>query len=291
MSTYKLSLDKINRACSVLPGYCQSYINEVISSVKLVSAYNYISDLTSFISWGIQKHPEYNITHPSDMPLKWFSDLTESDIKEYLEYLTEYKSAGGKIKKNGIITKRRKLSSIRALYKYLNREYGISKDPTEILNRPLTAPVTASAQKEAVLKAITTGEGYGGVKQNKYSMALSTNLRQRNKAIYLLVTELSVKMQYIPLINISDVDLDKMELRVASRKYKDQYTSISISDSIRDALSDYIEGDRKIQAKESAQALFLTSRGERLALRSVQHMIKHYTKFALPDADRKATQT
>lgn len=267
-----------------LPDYCQRFISDKIGHLEASSLNNYASDLLVFLNWGKQAFSEYSKTATKDIPVKWFDVLTEDDILEYLDFLTEYTTPDGSIRRNNNPAKSRKLSSIRALYTFLNREGYTKNNPVEYIKNPKVIPKSkklTDRDKEAVIKAIETGEGYAGAKQNNYSMAFSSLLRQRNKAMYLISTEMPLRMPDIEMLTIYDVDIENRQLRIPSRKSGLPESYFTMSNALTDAMRKYINEDRKKLAKKENDALFITSKGERLSLRSMEHMIKTYTEFAL----------
>ena len=285
MTTSQGLNDKINRTCANLPNYCRMFIEYKKGHMADSSVYNYASDITGLLTWGVQSFKEYDGYSTNEMPVAWFNDLTAADIDKYMDYLTEYTTPSGAVRRNDNSAKSRKLSSIRALYRYLNKEGYTRNNPTEFIHNPKVVTKEhkerTSDEKDAILKAITTGEGYGGKKQNRYCMAFSNNLRLRNKALYLIVTETCLKIPDLPALNLCDYDPDNGNLSVPSRKSDGNLICIHMPDSVRIALEDYIAHDRKTLVKNGEEALFITSRGERLSLRSMQNTIKYYTAFAL----------
>ena len=273
--------ERVRTFTEEMPEYCRNFLTSKIGHLKGISVYNYAADTLVFLLW-VAEREGYNST--CDIPIEVIDGLTKADIEEYIEYLSEYQSPDGSIRRNSISAKSRKLSMLRSLYHYLNRARISYNDPTEFIKNPKldnrnTKELT-DTEKAAVIKSIETGIGYKGREFNSYNIAFNALTKQRNKAIFLLKYETKISVPKLADMNLDDVDLSNSRIKI---KHNGVSTEIVMPRSVEIALKAYINEDRKElnDSQNPNPALFLTRRGDRMSIRNMQHMLKFYKEFAL----------
>ena len=85
-------------------------------------------------------------------------------------------------------------------------------------------------------------------------------------------------------INIDDIDFNKNCIGIIRKGNKEAY--VYISDEMKEILNEYIDYRQHTLLKDSDEkALFLSTRGSRITVRSVEMIVKKYSKAYLPSKD------
>ena len=80
-------------------------------------------------------------------------------------------------------------------------------------------------------------------------------------------------------INIGDIDLERKTLRIIGKGDKERISLIGKSAAM--ALGNYINNDRKkVKNVNQINAMFLSIRGTRLSVRSIQAVVKKHSRLA-----------
>lgn len=230
-------------------------------SVKTVSEYSL--DLKNFFKYHLAcksgtPTDDVSLSKVSIMPvdLEIVKNVRTEDIYQYLFFVTEAKA-------NSNAAKARKLSSIKGFYKYLvaKRRY-FEDNPAVNIESP--------KQKKSLPKYLTLEESLNlleTVKNDKDSKSIS-----RDYAIITLFLNCGMRVSELVGINISDVDRELRSLRVLGKGNKERI--IYLNDACREVISAYLV-DRRNRTSNS-NALFLSSRDQRISVKTVQWMVYKY---------------
>lgn len=178
------------------------------------------------------------------------------DIYQYLFFVTEAKS-------NASAAKARKLSSIKGFYKYLvaKRRY-FEENPAINIESP--------KQKKTLPKYLTLEESLNlldTVKNDKDSKTTA-----RDFAIITLFLNCGMRVSELVGISLNDIDRELRSLRVVGKGNKERI--IYLNEACRDALAKYLSQRMSVGAKNNA--LFLSSREQRISVKTVQWMVYKY---------------
>jgi site-specific recombinase XerD len=159
------------------------------------------------------------------------------------------------------------LSALRALYAYLNHAEVLSMNPTLRIERHKVAsrePVPLSLDEflSLVEAAETSGEKY----------------RRRNVAIVQLLFHTALRVAEIVSLDVDRVDWHARVLRDVRTKGA-KWLSAPFNDMVSHALEAYVAERAGLRAASEA-ALFVSNRGKRLSVRSVQEIVKALGKAA-----------
>ena len=136
MSEYQIQkkLDYTERFKNVLrelPDFCALYFRSIEPTTSILTRYGYAVDLRTFFkfltSGEIDRFTGKNV---KELKIQDMELLCSLDIELYLEYVSLYKSEtndGTKIIQNNERAKSRKLSAIRALFKFLYKQLSSSR--------------------------------------------------------------------------------------------------------------------------------------------------------------------
>ncbi len=162
------------------------------------------------------------------------------------------------------VTKARIRSSIKSFFNYLFRKELIVKNPgvnLESIKKPEKRPEYLSQEQcEVFLKTIEK-------KATPY-------YRERDWALVNLLIKSGLRRAEIIGLNVSDVDLSRLQLRVRRKGSREAY--VIIHQELAKDLKKYL---RSIN-RDGDKPLFMSKRGQRLSPSSVWHLIKVYSQKA-----------
>lgn len=238
----------------------------------------YALDLRTFFRWlklkraGQALSPEALAnTDVSEITLSDVSSVTTEEIYEFLMYADS-------AMKNHQAAKARKLSAIKAFYKYLTVKRHLCE------NNPAIT-IEAPKQKKQLPKFLSLEES-----ERLLSAVVNdteSKTRNRDYAIITLFLNCGMRLSELCGISLGDVDRELRSLRVFGKGAKERV--VYLNDACRAALLDYLKirasaTDPAGRAKHKTDALFLSSRGQRISAKTVQWMVYKYLDAAGLDA-------
>ena len=281
----------ISTLLNELPEYCSTYFQNLTDSGKKNrTILCYLLDVKTFLLFIRQINPEYAAYAISDIPVEYIGSLEPEDIEAYLAWLGNYEMDGENFR-NSPRGKRRKLTSLRSFYLYLNKARFIRTNPALIVEPPESANRQRSLSDEqrqnltdylfeVLDDAIYKAEEEMEKEENKRSkrVLLKPYIIRRDIAIIELLFLGNMKVCEILALDIEDVDMQAMELAIydsGSASHK-----VSFTGSVKKALSDYLENARIFLSPNAHNdsALFISAKHTRISARTVERTVKTYTK-------------
>lgn len=192
-----------------------------------------------------------------------FEELDLGLLREWLGGLYDHKLT--------VVTVRRKLAAVRAVFKFSLQEGVISKNTATRLRTPKVRqrlPEVMSAEKtNNLLDAVDLGE------------VVEKPDKVRDVALLELMYGCGIRVSELVGINLEDIDLRGGWLRVRGKGNKER--QVPVGERAVEAVNAYIES-RKVAPSE--RALFLNSRGARLGDRQVRRLVKLYAILVAGDS-------
>lgn len=214
---------------------------------------NYGSDLEQFLSYF-------------EPPGETAPDIEELTIPLLREWLASLYDQG-----LTVISVRRKLAAVRAMFRFLLREGVIQKNITTRLRTPKARqrlPEVMSAEKtNNLLDAVEAGK------------AIEKPSKERDIAFLELLYGCGIRVSELVGINLEDIDLAQGWLRVRGKGNKER--EVPIAGRAISAVERYLPS-RVCAAGE--RALFVSSRGTRLSDRQVRRLVKLYALLVTGDS-------
>jgi site-specific recombinase XerD len=252
---------------------------EQTTSSKTRIAYAY--DLRLFFEFVLEYHKDFRDKKISDIQLDNLSNITPDDIELYLEYLSYYK----KEDKNGRIVehkntergKSRKLASLRSFFTYFYKKKKIISNPALLVDLPkihdkniIRLEVDEVAR---LLDEVETGDGLTK-SQKKYHKLT----KDRDLALMTLLLGTGIRVSECVGLNISDIDFNVNGIRIVRKGGNE--VIIYFGDEVEDTLLVYLDSRKHIQpVSGNEDALFLSLQHKRLSVRSVQNLVKKYSRL------------
>lgn len=237
-------------------------------SVKTVS--EYLLDLRTFFRFlvadrqGISpESEEFLKIDISSLDLEFMKSITTEDVYGFLMY-------SGTVRKNLWSAKARKLSAIKAFFKFLTVK-------RKLLEVNPAIDIESPKPKKSLPKVLTMEEAkmlLDAVKNDSESRSVN-----RDYAIITLFLNCGMRVSELVGIDLSDIDHELRSLRVVGKGNKERI--VYLNDACRMALGDYIsERAQADNSKIVTKALFLSSRDQRISVKTVQWMVYKYLDLA-----------
>ncbi|MBN1643333.1 MAG: tyrosine recombinase XerC [Dehalococcoidales bacterium] len=181
--------------------------------------------------------------------------VDKQTIRDYIMWLMDQKLA-----KTSITCK---LSAIRSLFEYLQKEGLIHENPLSKISSPkLDRKLPSYLTHDEINRFLTMADS-------------STPEGQRDCAILELLYASGLRVSELSHLKISQIDLHTHEIRVIGKGSKERL--VLMGGPAAKALSAYLEeGRRKLLGKKKTDDVFISRYGQRLVERRVQKIVKKY---------------
>lgn len=267
---------KLRELMQQLPKFTASFFRGIEPTTASRTRIAYAYDLGIFFEYIKENNPLYADKEITDFPLEILDQITALDIEEYLEYLSYYIKNNNE-HQNTERGKMRKLASLRTLYNYFYRKELIKTNPAAIVNMPKIH------QKEIVrldidevarlLDEVEQGDNLTKREQNYHKKT-----KTRDLALLTLLLGTGIRVSECVGLDIDDVDLKNTGIKIHRKGGKEQV--VYFSDEVAVALIAYLKERKTIIAETGHEnALFLSLQKKRLNVRSVENLVKKYSKL------------
>ena len=237
-------------------------------SVKTVS--EYLLDLRTFFRFlvadrqGISpESEEFLKIDIRGLDLEFMKSISTEDIYGFLMY-------SGTVRNNLWSAKARKLSAIKAFFKFLTVK-------RKLLETNPAIDIESPKPKKTLPKVLSVEEAKAlldAVKNDKESKSMT-----RDYAIITLFLNCGMRVSELVGIDLGDIDHELRSIRVVGKGNKERI--VYLNDACRYALGDYItERAQADNSKITTRALFLSSRDQRISVKTVQWMVYKYLELA-----------
>ena len=257
MANYNEQLDYFNRQKiknleKELPQFLGVYFSDMLNSGKSSrTVLGYAQDLKLFFDYLQSAGFKDKNLRISTADI--LEKLTIHDINEYLEDTLSSKMVNGDIKNYSVNTRARRVSSIRAMYKFFYRQGFIENDLSnrltspKIKDKPIRALDTYDVNR--VLNAVLDIDGMNGQQLEKHK-----KVEKRDYAILILLFGTGMRVSELVGLDENSIDYDKNSVRIRRK-----------GGNIEDNL----------EPKEET-ALFISTAHKRITVRAVEKLIKKY---------------
>jgi integrase/recombinase XerC len=213
---------------------------------------NYGADLDEFLQYFSPQH--------SEPPALAALDLLT--LREWLAHLYDREQKPATI--------RRKLASLRSLFRYLSREHRIEADPARLLRLPKMPKMVPDVPNEEVTNALVDGASRDDLAQPH---------PQRDLLLLELLYGSGLRVSEAVGLNLDDFDRTECWIRVRGKGKKER--QVPYGSKTAAALDAYVENR---SAETDLQALFLNHRGLRLSDRGARNIVKFYATHVVGDS-------
>jgi site-specific recombinase XerD len=266
MAVLRFKTDEFRAFPTILKDYA-SYQN-VVKGNSEKTICEYLLDLRTFFRYIKMKSEgkelygeEFEEISIYDLSINDIKNVKSTDILEFLIYTKMERD-------NNTTTRMRKLSALKSFFKYayMKKNY-IDFNPTENIEAPKKASTLPKylSVKEAI-RLIETVESDKNSPTNK-----------RDYTIIVLFLNTGMRLSELVGLNLQSFDSDLEFVKVLGKGNKERI--IYLNDACKDALLSWLKVRERFNEKKS-NALFLSSRSDRISNKTVQWMIYKYLDMA-----------
>ncbi|HOM01746.1 MAG TPA: tyrosine recombinase XerC [Acetivibrio sp.] len=199
-----------------------------------------------------------------DMDIELIRKITLSDIYSFMSFLSRERD-------NSSCSRARKVASIRSFFNYLtNKAKLLEQNPAAELESP------------KIMKRLPK---YLNIEESKRLLgSVDGEHKERDFAIITLFLNCGLRLSELVNINLSNIKNDV--LTVVGKGDKER--TIYLNAACIKAIEAYLKV-RPVEGVKDKNALFLSSRKQRISNKTVQHIVKKYIKAAGLDPERYST--
>ena len=239
---------------------------QLVKNRSELTVLNYYTDLRSFFRYfKIRKHRASD--DPADFQKIDISDITEADIKSVdLMMAQDFLIFTKNEKDNHPKARYRKGVALRQFFKYLTNNKGLF-EVNPLSNLELPTP------KQALPKYLTLDESV------EMLTNINTPAQKRDYCIITFFLNCGLRISELCGLDLQDIQDDALRVLGKGNKVRIVY----LNDACKDALNGYLAVRRPITGRDR-NALFLSTRNERISRSSVHALVKKHLSAAGLDA-------
>jgi site-specific recombinase XerD len=231
----------------------------------------YLLDLRTFFRYlearydrKLLSDPEAFAAIPVDkVDLAYLRGVTQTDILEFLLFVDNQRD-------NQSAAKARKLSAIKGLYKFLVNKRGLLEENPAI-------NIESPKRQKSLPKFLTLEESIQLLDAIRSDTESKT--RARDYAIVTLFLNCGMRLSELTGISLADIDPSFRSLRVLGKGNKERI--VYLNEACQSALMAHLDVRLSGEwAKASDKALFLSTRMQRISVKTVQAMVYKYLTLA-----------
>lgn len=270
-------IEKIGELLEQLPPFCEDYFLGIESRTSCQTRLKYAYDLRIFFDFLSKKRlrnlPIMQIT------LEHLEAVTHYDIELFLSYLSHYRFNDKQLSCDER-AKARKLSAVRALFKYFFNKGLIEVDNSAKVPTPkLHDKEIIRLDAQEVSKLIQTAENGNGL--SKHAVGYHAKTKIRDTAILTLFLGTGIRIS--ELVGLDNDSFNFAENSFLVTRKGGNQAILFFSNEVKYALQEYIaekSNDPKVPQDENA--FFLSLQYKRINVRSVENLVKKYSKIVSP---------
>jgi len=269
----------------VLPPFIKEYFVSISQTNAVKTRLGYARDLKVFFNYLLANHEYFTGKDMKDLKASDLDRITPEDIDIFMEFISSYSRPDEKTEE-GVIEytndekgKARKLAALRSMYKYFVKRRKITTNPAALVDSlKIHQKAIVRLDFNEVADLLDEVE-YGNDLTERQKM-YHEKLKTRDLAIVTLLVGTGMRVSECVGININDVDFKNNGVKI-TRKGGNEST-VYFGEEVEEALKNYLE-ERKNAVTENPDepALFLSSKGKRINVRSVQLLVKKYSSVSV----------
>ena len=272
------NLETIERLLDELPAFCYDYFLAIDSQTSTLTRLNYAHDLRIFFYYlqekKFRKHKSIN-----EITLTDLEQVSSNDIDYFLGFLSHY-SFYGKEHTCTERTKARKLSSVRAMFKYFFNKNMIAVDnASKVLTPKLHEKPIIRLDKDEVFNILEVAENGDGL--SPHQQIYHDKTRTRDTAILMLFLGTGIRISELVGLNNEDINF-KDNSFIVTRKGGNK-SILYFDDDVAEALQRYLDyKEKNYDDLKEPTALFISNNKSRLTVRAVENLVNKYAKIVSP---------
>ena len=263
-----------------LPHFCGDFFRGIEPRTSSRTRIAYAYDLKVFFDFLQKENPVIRKIDMKEIPLDFLNTLRVVDIEEYMEYLKyRFNDRNQEVtnKERGIM---RKISSLKSFYNYYYRNERLQNNPAALIQLPkLHEKEIIRLDVDEV--ALLLDEVEKGESLTEKQKAYHEKTKVRDLALLTLLLGTGIRVSECVGLDLNDIDFKNGGIRIHRKGGKE--VTVYFGSEVEDALLDYLEERNQMIAEEGSEnALFLSMQKKRIAVRSVENLVKKYSRLVTP---------
>ena len=268
---------KIRAIRSELPFFCSEFFIGVENRTTPLTRLAYAYDLRIFFDYLLSYVREFRNYTLDTITIADLDKVTQTHIESFLEYLSFY-VFNGKEYKNDERAKARKLSTIRAFFKYFFNKGKLTSNVASKIATPKIHDREIIRLEGAEIPMLLN-EVEDGQKLSIRAQSYHKKTALRDIAIVTLLLGTGIRISECVGLDIEDLDFKNNSFTV-TRKGGNRKI-LSFPEEVSDALRRYLEEER-LSSDAETSALFLSLQKRRITVRAVEKLVKKYSQSVTP---------
>ena len=274
------NLKKIEALLEELPPFADEYFLGIETQTSTLTRLNYAYDLRIFFHYLVTKR--FRGKTVRDLTLSDLENITGTDIERFLSYLSSY-NFNGTTESCNERAKARKLSSVRAMFRYFFRKDKIKVDNAAKVSMPkLHDNEIIRLEVNEVADLLNCAEYGAGMSDRQRSYHENTKVRD----IAILTLFLGTGIRISELVGLNNESIDFTNNSFVVTRKGGNVTVLYFSEEVRDAIELYLpwRQERLLKAGlySDIDALFISLQNKRITVRAVENLVKKYSSTANP---------
>lgn len=274
------NIKKLREQIKGLPPFCAEFFRGIEQRTSSRTRIAYAYDLKVFFDFLLKENPEIRRLDIKQITLEQLDRLQVTDLEEYMEYLKyRFNEKNQEVvnKERGIM---RKISSLKSFYNYFYRNERIRNNPAALVLLPkLHEKEIIRLDVDEVALLLDQVEQGDHLTDSQKRFHEKTKLR--DLALFTLLLGTGIRVSECVGLNIQDIDFKNGGIRIHRKGGKE--VTVYFGSEVEDALLDYLEERRQIIPETGHEdALFLSLQKKRMAVRSVENLVKKYARLVTP---------
>lgn len=266
---------KLREKIKELPSFCGDFFRGIEPTTSSRTRIAYAYDLGIFFDFLHENNSLCSKMEITEIPLSFLDMIKPVDIEEYLDYLKYYVKDGVE-HTNDERGKARKLASLKTFYNYFYKKELLERNPAALVDMPKVHEKNIiRLDMDEVAQLLDHVEQ--GDKLTKSQRNYHNKTKTRDLALLTLLLGTGIRVSECVGLDIDDVDFKNDGIKI--RRKGGNEVIIYFGAEVEIALLNYLEERENIVAAEGHQnALFLSLQKKRINVRSVENLVKKYSK-------------
>ena len=261
-----------------LPVICRRFFMGIAQTTSPLTRVAYAYDLRTFFDFLIKETGEFHGKLATELDNHNIAAIEVFHVELYMDFLARGEATDIQ---NAAITIARKISCLRAFFKYLFKKGEITSNIMQKIDLPkLHDKPIVRLDKAEVSRILDVTDRGRGLTEGQLRFHKATGLRDETIIVFFLST--GVRISELVGLNVGDIDIERGSFRI-TRKGGNQVI-LYMSEELKAQLELYMgyrnQTDQFVNS--SGLPLFKSLQNKRISVRAVQDLVKKYAKVGAP---------
>lgn len=273
------NMRKLNEILADLPAFCSVFFIGIQDTTTPLTRLNYAVDLKLFFNYLVTYEAAFYGKEIKSITMSDIDGIDAQTIERFLAYLSYYDKDNGEVFTNSERGKLRKLSTLRAFFKYFfNKDMIKANVASKVKSPKLHEKPIIRLEPQETAELLYSCETLNGFSehQKKYN----EKFKVRDNAIISLFLTTGIRVSECVGLNVDDINFSLNSFRV-TRKGGNQVI-LYFGEDTAEILKQYLAWRDTLNVPKEERALFLSSQNKRMMVRSMEYLVKKYALVATP---------